>query len=245
MKYCSNCGSQLADGQRFCHECGQALNPGKPSLSATPAIEAQVEGPDESRPKIGSTSPAQRVESSQSLLKNIAVPDELTICVGCFKGYRADRLQKCPVCGVETQGTAKSSLIDQKRPAQFYEKWSNLPQEVDSGYKTVLKVGAGILAVFFLIFLIASHSQTRTSTSYKLGYQNGLQLSAANSFFLLSGQPIDICNMVLSLGQNGTTNDGINWQNINSDEFDAGCMDAYADTHGGLRTTSIPATSNP
>jgi len=76
------------------------------------------------------------------------------------------------------------------------------------------------------------------NSSYRLGYDNGIQLSNANSFFYYSGQPSELCNLTVTTAQAGTTNDGTDWSQVNVQDFDRGCMDAYASTHDGLRTTT-------
>ena len=105
---------------------------------------------------------------------------------------------------------------------------------------TILIVGILVLLIFIGIIVKA----TGHSNSYKIGYQAGQQLSAANSFFYLDGQPVDICNMTVTTAQAGTPNDNIDWPSINVDEFNQGCLDAYADTHDGLRTKTIVTASN-
>ena len=218
MNFCSRCGFRFVAPSNYCPECGSPSVKVHPEPHSSALANSPLTNGDPEAPQ---SKRVLEVCSHKNLQRFQSGRD---FCLDCnqYVSPITGRVEKAP---------------EIKHPP------TRSQSSFSGSYRTFVFLGAFFLIVIALIFFV-TQSKSK-STSYKLGYQNGLQLSAANSFFLLSGQPIDICNTVLSVGKNGTTNDGIDWQNINSDEFDAGCMDAYADTHGGLRTKSIPATSNP
>ena len=45
MKFCTNCGAQLADGTKFCTECGQRIEQAAAPVTAAPVVESAVTAP--------------------------------------------------------------------------------------------------------------------------------------------------------------------------------------------------------
>lgn len=45
MKFCTNCGAQLADGTKFCTECGQRIEQAAAHVTAAPVVESAVTAP--------------------------------------------------------------------------------------------------------------------------------------------------------------------------------------------------------
>ena len=136
MKYCSNCGSRLADGQKFCHECGHLLSPEQPSLSAQPAVSAGDEAANESANSI-----ACQHESAVNLGANEAYCNECSKYIDLETGQIAESakpgswsncqhlsLEKdlrgpngeriCANCGVPVSKEKLSELADLRRVAR-------------------------------------------------------------------------------------------------------------------------------
>lgn len=50
-------------------------------------------------------------------------------------------------------------------------------------------------------------------------------------FYGQSDNPTDACNFILEMSAAGTTNDGIDWASLDSNEYLSGCMDGQLDAH--------------
>ena len=164
----------------------------------------------------------------------------MVFCLAC--GLVApDAAKFCPACGAEIQITKPESSNGENL---IHEALGNVADSPRPRSKAPLIWGGAAILLIGLILVFAS----KGNSSYKIGYQAGKELSANNSFFYISGQPINICDMVLNQSLAGTPNDNIDWSGVKKDDFDRGCLDAYADTHDGMRiktTETTPEDSAP
>ncbi len=70
------------------------------------------------------------------------------------------------------------------------------------------------------------------SYSYDVGYELGTSGSIGQMIFYgQSDNPTDACKFVLDMSALGTTNDGIDWATLDSDEFLSGCLDGVDVAH--------------
>ena len=66
QRYCTNCGNELADGIRFCGNCGQPV--GEPSPEPQARAERPSEAPEQTRP------PEREEKSSSAPLVAFLIP---------------------------------------------------------------------------------------------------------------------------------------------------------------------------
>ena len=70
------------------------------------------------------------------------------------------------------------------------------------------------------------------SFSYDVGYELGSSGSIGQMIFYgQSDNPTDACNFVLEMSVGGTTNDGIDWLSVDSNDFLNGCLDGVEVAH--------------
>ena len=262
---CGKCGELFTYRQQaMCPNCGASANfflePLNPDTSSLDGSELQnCEGCGYEIPGTAKFCP--------SCGFSIKKKAEVFFCVECGK-KNPKSLKKCKHCG-ESQATYRAPESVECTHAEFSPGRtpdgtrickqckarvgdSNAIESLQIAINSVKEVtntgkylwgGAAILLIG-LILVFAS----KGNSSYKIGYQAGKELSANNSFFYISGQPINICDMVLNQSLAGTPNDNIDWSGVKKDDFDRGCLDAYAHTHDGMRiktTETTPKDSAP
>jgi hypothetical protein len=160
-------------------------------------------------------------------------PNQSNFCRSCGKKLQFEEERQN---GPEQDNHIESSTSALAKASLNHDEYIDQIENKEKKRKTALLVGVlGVILILIILKFANSHSY-----SYKIGYQAGQDASAQNLFFTMSGQPIDLCNLMVTLSKNGTPTDNIDWQNVNVDEFNQGCMDAYADTHDGLRKKSTP-----
>lgn len=76
--YCYNCGKQIADGTKFCPECGAKLNP-------TASGNVDVSAPSSSTPVTASVPSQQQLAPDKKYCLYCAaqIPQDAVICIAC------------------------------------------------------------------------------------------------------------------------------------------------------------------
>lgn len=72
------------------------------------------------------------------------------------------------------------------------------------------------------------------SDSYNLGYEQGSSEVFSQIVFYGSSSPQSQCSTMLNLAKEGTPNDGIDWENIDSGDYLKGCFDGYKAAHPAM-----------
>jgi hypothetical protein len=84
--------------------------------------------------------------------------------------------------------------------------------------------------VVILIAIIVSGCSSN-SDSFNLGYAQGSSEAFSQVVFYGSSSPQSQCSLILRTAKEGTPNDGIDWENVDSGDFLKGCFDGYKDAH--------------
>ena len=86
-----------------------------------------------------------------------------------------------------------------------------------------------LFVVLLLALLITGCSSN--SDSYNLGYEQGSSEAFSQIVFYGSSSPQSQCSTMLNFAKEGTPNDGIDWENIDSGDYLKGCFDGYKSAH--------------
>ena len=69
------------------------------------------------------------------------------------------------------------------------------------------------------------------NADYKLGFNQGGTFDFSNQVLYAGGQVRQSCQLIVDMSQLGTTNDGIDWANVDATHFVQGCIDGYKQAH--------------
>jgi hypothetical protein len=96
---------------------------------------------------------------------------------------------------------------------------------------TMDKFKAAVVVFLIGIFLTACSSN---SASYNLGFERGSSESFSQIVFYGSSSPQSQCSTLLNFSKDGSPNDGIDWENIDTGDFLKGCFDGYKAAHPAM-----------
>lgn len=80
---------------------------------------------------------------------------------------------------------------------------------------------------------IVNNSSPSENPDYKVGFDNG-STPTFNSIVLnsIESDPVrSSCQLIVDMSKLGTTNDGIDWANVDAAQFVQGCIDGYKQAH--------------
>ncbi len=105
--------------------------------------------------------------------------------------------------------------------------------------KKLLKFILVVFGIFIAISVVSGIYQGVTGTnlnsnndSYKVGFTTGTSGAIGQGYNSSIGSNAkEICSFLLELALNGSPNDGINWQSINSDDYLEGCLDGARESY--------------
>ena len=94
-------------------------------------------------------------------------------------------------------------------------------------------IGSKKLLIVICTALLVSGCSSN-SDSYNLGYEQGSSEAFSQVVFYGSSSPQSQCSLMLRTAKEGTPNDGIDWDSVDSGDFLRGCFDGYKAVHPAM-----------
>ena len=204
MNYCSQCGAKVPSIAKFCSACG---------APTTKLIEKDADAPLISQKEM-ITQSATSTDSQASR----------TICLHKNKVVKSNGVTFCEDCGESNEQHSNPHRKEFKEPSLFTR-----PLTLISLFIVIVILIALIGTVHTPASVLDNSIQP--NADYKLGFNQGGTFDFSNQVLYAGGQVRQSCQLIVDMSQLGTTNDGIDWANVDATHFVQGCIDGYKQAH--------------